>query len=112
MGKYVELMVVVVISMMSMMVIMGSSEFDSNNNIQLVVGSGIKANAGIVKCTPNGGMCASQDCCAGNLCKISLFSGAPMGYCTWCPTAGYPCGALDPCCPGYTCDGTFSGTCH
>ncbi|CAO2831483.1 unnamed protein product [Amaranthus hypochondriacus] len=111
MGKYVELMIVVVISMMSMTVIMGSSEkifvdeiLGNNNNILLV--------NGIVKCIPNGGTCyTTQDCCAGNRCK-SMSTISLIGFCQWCPTAGYPCGMLDPCCSGLTCDGYFSGTCR
>ncbi|CAO2831487.1 unnamed protein product [Amaranthus hypochondriacus] len=103
MGKNVELIMVVITITSSIMQVMGSNEIIMNE-------FGI-ISSGIVKCIPNGEICMGQECCAGNLCKIPIGTMA-VGYCQWCPTAGYPCGMLDPCCSGLTCDGYFSGTCH
>ncbi|CAO2831490.1 unnamed protein product [Amaranthus hypochondriacus] len=117
MGKYVELMVVV-ISMMSMMVIItGSSEKiivdellgnNNNNNNNIIIEGALFQKEINLKCIPNGEACFSEDCCPGNICTYIKYG----GFCAWCPTAGYPCGAMSPCCPGLSCDGFFSGTCH
>ncbi|KAL2899771.1 Oxygen-independent coproporphyrinogen-III oxidase-like protein HemZ [Bienertia sinuspersici] len=42
------------------------------------------------------------------------YCGAPFvpKKCTWCPGPGDPCGLLDECCEGNTCDASFWGTCH
>ncbi|KNA07966.1 hypothetical protein SOVF_166980 [Spinacia oleracea] len=61
-------------------------------------------------CVPGGSVCITNNCCAGNNCKP--ISGTAMGICRWCPPAGFPCGALDKCCRGLSCDGFFSGTCR
>uniref|UniRef100_A0A803MKJ0 Uncharacterized protein n=1 Tax=Chenopodium quinoa TaxID=63459 RepID=A0A803MKJ0_CHEQI len=64
-----------------------------------------------IGCIPSGQYCNNnQDCCWGNICAFHPFT-QYIKLCAWCPTAGYPCGMLVACCSGYTCDGTFSGTC-
>ncbi|CAO2831485.1 unnamed protein product [Amaranthus hypochondriacus] len=113
MGKGMGKLLIVAIITLSMMqvIIMGNSEkiivdeFGSN----ILLGGTI--SNGIVKCIPNGEVCNDQHCCPGNICAY-LPDLTGFGYCSWCPTAGYPCGELNPCCPGLTCDGFFSGTCH
>uniref|UniRef100_A0A803KQD8 Uncharacterized protein n=1 Tax=Chenopodium quinoa TaxID=63459 RepID=A0A803KQD8_CHEQI len=59
-------------------------------------------------CWPGGQGCnpfdAGNRCCDGYSCHEFM--------CKWCPRKGDPCGLLDPCCPGLSCDGSFTGTCH
>ncbi|KNA24463.1 hypothetical protein SOVF_015660 [Spinacia oleracea] len=62
---------------------------------------------GSLTCLGEGEHCWTE-CCPGLTCK---FLGT-NSFCGWCPSAGDPCGALDHCCDGYSCDGFFSGTCH
>ncbi|KNA21053.1 hypothetical protein SOVF_046380 [Spinacia oleracea] len=58
------------------------------------------------RCNPNN----PNQCCYGNRC---MFVGHTVSVyaCVWCPTPGFPCGRLDPCCPGFTCTAFFSGSC-
>ncbi|CAO2831486.1 unnamed protein product [Amaranthus hypochondriacus] len=115
MGKYIELMVVVISIMSMMVIIMGISEkifVDELLGNNIIVGGALSfQKERNLKCIPNGEACISQNCCAGNICNI-ISTYAVGGYCVWCPSAGYPCGAMSPCCPGLSCDGFFSGTCH
>ncbi|CAO2831488.1 unnamed protein product [Amaranthus hypochondriacus] len=101
MGKNVELMVVIIT--LSMMQVMGTT------NSEIIMDE-FGISSGIVKCIPNGKVCITQECCAGNICKF--LPTTTVGSCSWCPPAGYSCGLLDPCCLGLSCDGFFSGTCH
>ncbi|CAO2831481.1 unnamed protein product [Amaranthus hypochondriacus] len=113
MGKYVEYFVVVIT--LSIMMVMGCSAIKMDDHIGSILIRGIQKDrsddgANDIQCIPNGVVCISQACCPGNICKLLPTFGA--GYCGWCPPAGYPCGALDDCCLGLTCDGYFSGTCR
>lgn len=64
-------------------------------------------------CNPIGVNCYYPDaeCCAGSRCKTYVTPEGVYSACEWCPGPGLTCGFLDPCCPGYSCDGFFSGTC-
>lgn len=65
-----------------------------------------------LSCTASGQPCnvwGKSTCCPGTACNAH----PPRGdFCEWCPGAGDPCGILDGCCPGLTCDGYFDGRCH
>uniref|UniRef100_A0A803KWZ8 Uncharacterized protein n=1 Tax=Chenopodium quinoa TaxID=63459 RepID=A0A803KWZ8_CHEQI len=63
--------------------------------------------AGTLTCIGGGSSCLNDmnGCCPGNRCKIYMWQGDAR--CEWCPSAGGTCGALDQCCPGYTCDSTW-----
>ncbi|CAO2831495.1 unnamed protein product [Amaranthus hypochondriacus] len=111
MGKYVECYIMVVTISLSMMLMNSEIIVDEfGSNILFGGGGGGVQKERNLMCIPNGSPCLSQECCAGNSCKI--IGVPPWGFCSWCPPAGYPCGALDSCCPGLSCDGFFSGTCH
>ncbi|KMT14979.1 hypothetical protein BVRB_3g064840 [Beta vulgaris subsp. vulgaris] len=68
------------------------------------------------QCLESGEYCSNDgECCAGTSCSSPtpvLPGEVSWSTCRWCPTPGYSCGLADPCCPGYTCDGWFFGTCH
>lgn len=78
--------------------------------VVIIVSTSTRATA----CLQNGEHCLfyANDCCAGSNCYFHPTGRLGFTHeCAWCPGVGDPCGALDPCCPGYTCDGYISGTC-
>ncbi|KMS95214.1 hypothetical protein BVRB_010960 [Beta vulgaris subsp. vulgaris] len=51
------------------------------------------------------------ECCPGSRCLLPGDTDL-VGVCIWCPGSGEGCGFFTTCCPGYTCDSFFSGTCY